>query len=912
MGTMIQASGIKPNEYGIPEDLSLSHPEIIKSIHRQYLDAGANVLTANTFGANPIKIAGEGCSMEEAKTRCAEYITAAVRLMQEAVRECEAAGSAHATDSDRMAGSDHATDSARMAGSDHATGCDHADTPHYIAWDTGQIGRLLEPMGDLSFDEAYESYKFAAMTAEAAGAEVAIIETMSDLYEMKAAILAVRENTNMAVVATATFQNNLRTLTGADVLTVVTYLEALRPDVLGFNCGGSLEEDEELARQFCAYSHTPVLAQPNAGLPVVQKGRTVFLVQPDTFAKSQLVNRKTGCALLGGCCGTTPAHIHALRTLCENVPAGDTAPAGSMPAEATASPAEAAPAATAHTENASVAPMPAEAAQNGHSLQAKNAMFVCSYNRTVQIGGSAGPQIIGERINPTGKKKCKEALLAGNMQFVLDEAESQINAGAQLLDVNVGLPGIDEAETMLRAVKTIQGAFSTPLQIDSSESAVLEKALRYYNGKALVNSVNGRRDVMDAVLPIVAHYGGSLVALCIDEAGIAPTAEGRAAVARKIITEAAKYGILPRDILIDTLTLTVSSQQKEALETLRAIEILKREYGEQGLRFVLGVSNISFGLPRRDIINSRFFAMALYSGLDACIINPLLEPMMETYYGYRALAGFDENCLSYIERYTGNESPYALAAKVASGAVLTEGSAASSAPAQAKVVESAPSAVPADATPQERALIDIICKGFKDKSSEAARSLLAAGKQPVEIIDRCIVPALDLVGKDFEKGTKFLPQLLLSADTVSNAFAVIKQHLEESGTGQESRGTIVIATVFGDIHDIGKNIVKAMLENYGYTVLDLGKNVPAEKIISAVLENDIKLVGLSALMTTTVGNMEDIIVKLRAALAEKGKTCKIMAGGAVLTADYATKIGADYYAKDAMASVAVAKEVFGS
>ena len=844
MGTMIQSSGIKPNEYAIPEDLSLTHPEVIKSIHRQYLEAGANVLTANTFGANPIKLA------DESDYTCTEYIEASIRLMKEAVAEYEERGEAYSHEM------------------------------HYIAWDTGQIGKLLEPMGELTFDEAYESYKTAAVCAEKAGATVAIIETMSDLYEMKAAILAVRENTKLAVVATATFQNNLRTLTGADVLTVVTYLEALRVDVLGFNCGGSLEEDEELSREFCRYSHTPVLSQPNAGLPVVQMGRTVFLVKPEEFAESQKKNRKAGCALLGGCCGTTPAHIQALRKLCDRVPAAS------------------------------------GVVSTGSTTAA--AMFVCSYNRTVQIGGKAGPQIIGERINPTGKKKCKEALLAGDMQFVLNEAESQINAGAQLLDVNVGLPGINEADTMLRAVRTIQGAFATPLQIDSSESAVLEKALRYYNGKALVNSVNGRKDVMDAVLPIVAHYGGSLVALCIDENGIAPTAEGRAAVARKIIQEAEKYGILPRDILIDTLTLTVSSQQKEALETLRAIELLKREYGSRGLRFVLGVSNISFGLPRRDIINSRFFAMALYAGLDACIINPLLEPMMETYRAYRALAGFDENCLSYIETYTESESPYALAAKIKAGAHLVQGTggadtngAGANGAVQAKVVASAPSVIPSDVTPEEKALIDIICKGFKDESAKAARTLLAGGRQPVDIIDRCIVPALDLVGKDFERGTKFLPQLLLSADTVSAAFAVIKHHLEESGTAQESKGKIVIATVFGDIHDIGKNIVKAMLENYGYTVLDLGKNVPAEKIISAVLENNIKLVGLSALMTTTVTNMETTIKLLRERLSAEGKTCKIMVGGAVLTADYATQIGADYYSKDAMASVAVAKEVFG-
>ena len=493
------------------------------------------------------------------------------------------------------------------------------------------------------------------------------------------------------------------------------------------------------------------------------------------------------------------------------------------------------------------------------------------------------------------------------MNFVLGEAESQINAGAQILDVNVGLPGIDEAQTMVDAVKTIQGAFNTPLQIDSSEAPVLEKALRYYNGKALINSTNGRQDVMDKVLPLVKKYGGAVVALCIDEAGIAPTAEGRVAVAEKIIAEAAKYGIPVRDIVIDTLTLTVSSQQKEALETVRAIQILKEKYGEQGLQFVLGVSNISFGIPRRDIINSRFFAMALYAGLSACIINPLMQPMMETYYGYRALAGFDENCLDYIEKYNDTPAPvYGLTAEQAASA-----RGASSTVTKAKSPETAAVKLPENLTESENSLINIICKGFKDLSPDATKKLLEEGKEPVEIIDRCIVPALDIVGKDFEVGKKFLPQLLLSADTVSNSFAVIKAHLEASGVAQESKGSIVICTVFGDIHDIGKNIVKAMLENYGYTVIDLGKNVPAEKVVETVLEKDIQLVGLSALMTTTVANMEDTIKLLREKLGAVGKTCKIMVGGAVLTEDYASQIGADYYAKDAMVSVSIAKEVFG-
>ena len=813
IGTMIQKSGA--TDFSIPEDLNLSRPDIIKSIHRQYLEAGSNVLTANSFGLNPLKD-------NESRYQWQDSLVSSIKLQIEAIAEFNAA---------------------------------HPDStePRFCSWDTGQIGKLLEPMGTVTFDNAYEAYKEAALVAEQAGAQVAILETMSDLYELKAAVLAVKENTHLPVIASATFQSSLRTLTGADALTVVTYLEALRPDIIGFNCGGSLQEDAELARQFCSYSHTPVLIQPNAGLPVQERGRTVFKVPPDEFARCQLENYRAGARILGGCCGTTPSHISAMIQSVRNEGASQ---AG--------------------------APLP------------QSSCLICSYNKTVEIGGEAGPQIVGERINPTGKKKCREALLAGDMQFVLDEAESQISAGAQILDVNTGLPGIDESETMRKAVFTIQGAFNTPLQIDSSEPHVLENALRHYNGKALVNSVNGKQEVMDAVLPLVQKYGGAVVALTIDEAGIAPTAEGRVAVAEKIIAEAAKYGIPMRDILIDTLTLTVSSQQKEALETVRAISILNGKYGAQGLRFILGVSNISFGLPRREIVNSRFLGMALYAGLSACIINPLSEAMMDTYRAYRALAGHDTNCLDYIGRYTGTTAPQANGAATQNHTAQIE-------------TEALPAGV--RLLPEQEEFIDVICKGFKDKAPECARKLLAV-MDSVAIIDSCIVPALDIVGKDYESGRKFLPQLLLSADTVSAAFDVIKRHLAASGAVQESKGTVVLATVHGDIHDIGKNIVRAMLENYGYTVLDLGKNVPPEAIVAAVLEHGIRLLGLSALMTTTVASMERTIALLRKELCAAGKDCKVMAGGAVLTEDYALRIGADFYAKDAMASVAIARQVF--
>ena len=849
IGTMIQKTGY--TDYDIPEDISIEKPEIIEDIHKQYLRAGANVITANTFGALPLKLISS-------KYSCKEYIEAEIALEKKCIAEVEAEGNTR---------------------------------PHYASWDTSQIGRLLEPMGDLTFDEAYETYKEAAIIAEKAGAEIAIIETMADLREIKAAVLATKENTNLPIFTSVTFQPNLRTLTGADIRTCVVYLESLGVDLIGFNCGGALSEDDKIVAEMMRYAHLPVAAEPNAGLPTVINGKAVFLVGAEEFAEHHKKYRELGVTVFGGCCGTTPEHIAEMVRVIEALPP-----------------------------------------QKRKPCEFENACFICSYNSSVQIGGSAGPQIIGERINPTGKKKVKEALLAHNMNFVLGEAESQINAGAQILDVNVGLPGIDEAQTMVDAVTTIQGAFNTPLQIDSSEAPVLEKALRYYNGKALINSTNGRQDVMDKVLPLVKKFGGAVVALCIDEAGIAPTAEGRVAVAEKIIAEAAKYGIPVRDIVIDTLTLTVSSQQKEALETVRAIQILKEKYGDQGLQFVLGVSNISFGIPRRDIINSRFFAMALYAGLSACIINPLMQPMMETYYGYRALAAFDENCLDYIEKFNDTPAPvYGLTAEqaaaakanalgiVAPASAVAAGNGANSVSetstttrvlAKSPARREAPN-LPENLTESENSLINIICKGFKDSSPDATKKLLEEGKEPVQIIDRCIVPALDIVGKDFEVGKKFLPQLLLSADTVSNSFAVIKAHLEASGVAQESKGSIVICTVFGDIHDIGKNIVKAMLENYGYTVIDLGKNVPAEKVVETVLEKDIQLVGLSALMTTTVANMEDTIKLLHEKLGAVGKSCKIMVGGAVLTEDYASQIGADYYAKDAMVSVSIAKEVFG-
>jgi 5-methyltetrahydrofolate--homocysteine methyltransferase len=800
MGALIQSMNI-PVSWRTPEDLLISAPEVIKDIHRRYLESGATVILTNTFGGNSLKLAEYGLDSTDIVTR-------AVKIAREA---CES--------------------SKEYPGS-------------FVALDIGPTGKLLEPMGPLSFDEAYESFAAMARAGEAAGADLVCIETMSDLYELKAAVLAVKENTSLPVIASATFQENNRTLSGADPAAVVAVMEGLGVDAVGFNCGNDLAHARELAADFVAHASVPVFMEPNAGIPVVENGKTVFKVTPADFAETAAFCARLGVRVLGGCCGTRPEHIAAMVAACAN----------SSPATVT------------------------------H----KNTTVIASWCRAAELGAKtgkdAGPLIVGERINPTGKKKFKEALLANDIGYVLSEAQAQIDAGAHVLDVNVGLPGIDEAAIMLAAVRAIQRTFPVPLQIDSSEPPVLEKALRYYNGKALVNSVNGKKHVMEEVFPIVKKYGGVVVALALDEDGIPPTAEGRLAVARKIVETAESYGIDRKNVIIDTLTLTVSSQQKEAMETVRAIPLVKKELG---VKTILGVSNISFGLPQREIVSSVFFGAALNAGLDACIINPLSAQMMAVYRSYRALIGLDENCLEYIDAY-GTSAPVSIAQTASAG------EAKATAPAQSS------------ATTANDDLHKIIVTGMRDKARAAAERLLET-KTPVEIIDGYIVPALDEVGRDFEKGKKFLPQLLLSADTVSRAFEAIREHLEKTGTKSEPKGTILIATVQGDIHDIGKNIVKAMLENYGYTVVDLGKDVGIETVVEAVRKERPALVGLSALMTTTVSSMEKTINRLR----EEKIPVRVMVGGAVLTPEYAASIGADYYGKDAMAAVAIAKEVFG-
>ena len=786
-GTMLQKHGLKGGD--IPELLNITAPELIYSIHTDYLEAGADFVTSNTFGASPFKENSLGASLED-------IITAGVHLAKKAAENF----TSH-------------------------------DKPRFAAFDMGPSGKLLEPLGNVSFDEAYNAFSRTAVIAEKAGADLVIIETMSDTLEAKAAVLAVKENTSLPVFCTMTFDESHKTLTGGDVLIMASILEGVGADCIGINCGLGPEQIGDMIDDLQSYASIPVMAQPNAGLPVIRDGKTVYEVTPEQFGLSMEHIAKAGASILGGCCGTTPEHIRECVKRCkEYIP----------------------------------------------KVEKKNFTAVTSYSRSVLLDNR--PVIIGERINPTGKKKFKEALRNNDINYILNEAIKQEEAGADILDVNVGLPEIDEQAMMETAVKAISSTVNLPLQIDSSEPEVLEKALRIYNGKAMINSVNGKEESMKAVFPLVKKYGGVIVGLALDETGIPPTAEGRYKIAEKIVKTAQSYGIDKRDIVIDALTLTVSAQQKESAETIKAVKMIKERLG---VKTILGVSNISFGLPRRDIVTSTFFALALNHGLDACIVNPCSDAIMDTYRAYRALEGLDENCADYINAYTGT-----------SVKIISEKTPAKTAGETAIL--------------SDNKLFNMIVKGLKDSSYAETQDMLRE-KEPMDIINNTLIPALDVVGKEFEKGTMFLPQLMMSAETVKNAFDAIKLHMEQSGTKGEPKGKILVATVKGDIHDIGKNIVKVLLENYGYEVTDLGKDVPPELIVETLKEKDIHLCGLSALMTTTVVSMEETIKAIRNA----GLDVNVWVGGAVLTQEYADMIGADAYTKDALASVNYANKFFG-
>ena len=770
MGTLLQKEGLLPGE--LPENWNIEKKEVIRNIHRAYYEAGSNILLTNTFGANRVK-----------------YHDAAYTLKQ----VIEAAVDNVKSVSDEVV----------------------------VALDMGPTGKLLKPMGDLSFEDAYEAFKEVAIYGEEAGAQMIHIETMSDTYELKAAVLAAKENTNLPVTATVIFDERGKLLTGGDVPSVVALLEGLRVDALGINCGMGPEQMLPILKEIKKYTSLPIIVKPNAGLPKQKDGNTYYDVVPEQFAKALCEIVKNGACVIGGCCGTTPQHIRAMVDACKGMDI--------------------------------VSPN-----YQGRTL-------VSSYGKTVEIGQA--PIIIGERINPTGKSKFKQALKEHDLDYVLREAITQQDKGAHILDVNVGLPDIDEVSMMKEVVTEIQSIVNLPLQIDTVNEKALEAAMRIYNGKPMVNSVSGKQESMDAVFPLIQKYGGVVVGLTLDENGIPETAEGRVAIAGKIIEEAKKYGIDKKDIVIDVLTMTISSEPNGAKVTLEALEKVREIYGVQT---VLGVSNISFGLPNRAIVNSNFYTMAMQNGLSAGIINPSSEAMMQAYYSYCALMGYDENCQAYIDNCGQKQEKKT------------------------------------DATSNSQVTLKMaIEKGLKEEATVLAKELIKE-QMPLDIIQQHLIPALDLVGKGFESGTVFLPQLLMSAEAAKQAFEVLKEQMSAEGETDLKKEKIILATVKGDIHDIGKNIVKVLLENYNFQVLDLGKDVPPETIVETAEKENVRLVGLSALMTTTVISMEKTIKLLRKRLP----ACKVMVGGAVLNQEYADMIDADFYGKDAMQSVYYAQSLF--
>ena len=765
---------------------------MIKEIHKRYIEAGSDIVLTNTFGANALKFHAEGCSLEE-------IVKTAVDLAKKAAAEADTVSS----------------DRSGTAGRKRTV---------YTALDIGPTGKLLKPMGDLDFETAYEAFREVMVWGEEAGADLIHIETMSDTYELKAAVLAAKENTSLPVFATAIFDERRKLLTGADVPSVIALLEGLRVDALGINCGMGPEQMLPVVEEYIKYSSLPVIVKPNAGLPKQRDGHTYYDVSPEEFAGYMGKIVSIGACVIGGCCGTTPDHIQAMTNFCRRL---DIIP-------------------------------PSE----------KNDTIVSSYGQSVFLG--KGSKIIGERINPTGKKKFKQALKDHDLEYILREGIAQQDNGAHILDVNVGLPDIDEIAMMKETVQALQSVVNLPLQIDTVDAAAMEAALRIYNGKAMVNSVSGKQESMDKVFPLIRKYGGVVIGLTLDEAGIPGDAEGRVRIAERIISEAAKYGIKKKDIVIDALAMTISSEPDGAKVTL---ETLRRLRDDLNVNTVLGVSNISFGLPARPVVNAAFYTMAMMNGLSAGIINPSSEDMMKAWYAYHALMGLDANCESYIDHYSNVQT--------------------------------------ANAAPSENgrktavSLRESIEKGLKEDAALITAEL-SETQEPLGIINTELIPALNHVGDGFEAGTIFLPQLLMSAEAAKSAFAILKDKMDKSGEVQEKIGTIILATVKGDIHDIGKNIVKVLLENYSFDVIDLGKDVAPEQIVDMVLDKNVKLVGLSALMTTTVVSMEETIRMLR----EQAPQCKVMVGGAVLNQEYADMIGADFYGKDAMQSVRYAQELF--
>lgn len=774
MGSMLQECGLESGH--LPELWNVTHRDTLIEIHKKYRQAGADIATTNTFGANGLKLKDTPYSVQE-------IITAAV-------------------------------ENARVA----------MGREGFVALDIGPTGKLLQPLGDLSFDAAYEIFAEMVQAGVQAGADLILIETMSDTYELKAAVLAAKEQSTLPVFATVTFDERGKLLTGGDVPSVVALLEGLGVDALGVNCGLGPVQMHGIVSDLLQYASIPVIVNPNAGLPKMENGKTVYDIDAAEFALVQRMFAEQGAWVLGGCCGTTPTHIQEVRK-----------------------------------QIADITP---------RALVPKTHTIITSYARAVIANDM--PLLIGERINPTGKARFKQALRENDMDYILGEGFSQQEGGAHILDVNVGLPEIDEPTVMVQVMREVQAVIDLPLQIDTSDVTAMEQALRYYNGKAMINSVNGKQESLHSVLPLARKYGGVVVALTLDEDGIPETAQGRLAVAQKIVDTAKEYGIDKKDIVIDVLCMTISADRYGAKTTLEALRLVKERLG---VKTILGVSNISFGLPSRPAVNGTFFAMALAQGLDFGIVNPNADTMKQAYYSHNALAGLDENCAAYIAQFANLQQP----AQVAQG----------------------------NGESTQMSLGDAVEKGSATRAHEAVQVLLTT-QEPIAIIDQVLIPALDKVGKRFEQGTLFLPQLLMSAEAAKAAFACIKEQLARGGKSQEKRGKVILATVKGDIHDIGKNIVRVLLENYSFDVIDLGKDVAPELIVETACEQQVSLVGLSALMTTTVPSMQETIRQLR----ERKPDCKVMVGGAVLTAEYAAQMGADHYGKDAMSSVYYAQSVF--
>lgn len=809
MGSLLQARGLKPGE--LPEIWNLSHPDQIERIHREYLESGADVVTANTFGLNRFKFKEEdGYSVKE-------MVAAAVSHARRAVK---------------------------------AAGCG------YVALDLGPTGKLLAPYGSLEFEDACEAYKEVVEAGERAGADLVIIETMGDSYELKAAVLAAKEAGTLPVFATVTLDEKGKMLTGGNVESVTALLEGLGADAIGLNCGlGPIQLLPFLKRMY-AVSSTPILVNPNAGLPRTEGNTTVYDIDSDTFARAMKEMAESGASILGGCCGTTPEHIKKTRELCLSLP---------LPA-----------------------------------VEKKQRTVISSYSHAVEFGGR--PVIIGERINPTGKPRFKQALKEHDLNYILNVAAAQQESRADVLDVNVGLPGIDETKMMEDVVRELQSVVDLPLQIDTSSISAMERAMRLYNGKPLVNSVNGKREVMEAVFPLVKHYGGVVVALCLDEDGIPETADGRIAVAEKIYETAASYGIGREDILVDALCMAVSSDKNGALTTLETVRRITEEYGG---KTVLGVSNVSFGLPMREHINAAFFLMALKNGLSAGIINPNSGAMMSVYDSFLVLTAQDENCGRYISVYGPEEEEKKKAKereKKENAGIKGTGKGGKEGTERKEGTEAGRES-DRGLTEAFSPLKKYILRGMADGAREAAGEALKT-REALSVINSDLIPALDEVGKGFEAGTVFLPQLLMSAEAARAAFAVMKERMAADGAPVKKKGTVILATVKGDIHDIGKNIVKVLLENYGFQVLDLGRDVAPEAVTDCAVREHAPVVGLSALMTTTVPSMEETIRQLKI----RAPWVKIMVGGAVLTREYADSIGADGYCRDAMDSVRFAME----